>query len=320
LAELTGTVLDIQRLSTEDGPGLRTTVFMKGCGLACTWCHNPESIRFKRQVQWIEVGRCIGCGLCVEACPADGLRLTETGIAIDRDLCEACAACVDVCPTNAMEVKGEYRSPEGLVREVIKDRAFWGKDGGVTFSGGEALMQAEFVVECLKRLRAAGVHTAVDTAGLVPEKAMEGALENADLILYDLKLFDGALHERFTGARNDVVLKHARMAAEYRRAHGAPEIRIRTPIIPGVTDTEENISAIGRFIATYMNDEIFEWELCSFNNLCASKYARLGMKWDFDGVPLMRAQRMEALTEAAKKSGPDPEKILWTGSTRTETQ
>jgi len=311
-----GTILDIQRLSTEDGPGLRTTVFLKGCSLACTWCHNPESIKFSPQIQWIEASRCIGCGLCVEACPIGGLAFTERGVTIDREQCGACGTCVVACPTGALELKGEAWDVDRLVREVCKDRSFFGADGGVTFSGGEALMQADFVAAALKRLRDTGIHTAVDTAGLVPRAALEAVLPLADLILYDLKLIDGALHKRFTGADNALILENAKLLAEYRRENGRPEVWIRTPVIPGATDTHENIRGIGAFLAENLDGCVSRWELCAFNNLCASKYRRLDMEWDFESTEKVEAQTMEALTRTANESGVDPGIVLWTGSTK----
>jgi pyruvate formate lyase activating enzyme len=217
-----------------------------------------------------------------------------------------------------MEVKGQVWELEALLREVMKDRSYFGTDGGVTFSGGEALMQVDFVIAAVKRLKEAGIHTAIDTAGLVPEATMRAVWENVDLILYDLKIFDRGLHERFTAMPNDRILENARLTAQYHREHGSPEIWIRTPIIPGATDNEENITAIGQFIAAHMDDVFARWELCSFNNLCASKYARLGQKWPFENTPLLRKGEMEFLTEVAKKSGADSGKILWTGATRVE--
>jgi len=256
----------------------------------------------------------------VQACPAHGLVAGESGIEIDREKCEACGTCVEVCPTGAMEIKGEVWTIDGLMEEILKDRSYFGEDGGVTFSGGESLMQPDFVIEALKRLRAEGVHTAVDTAGLVSEAAMVGALENADLILYDLKVFERDEHEQHTGAPNDVILKNARLAAEYHAKHGKPAIWIRTPVIPGATDGEENIIAIGKFIAEYMNEDIDRWELCAYNNLCQSKYNRLGAKWQFEDAEKIEEKTMAHLTDVAKSSGADPAKILWTGSTRMEKQ
>lgn len=318
LEKQTGTVLDIQRLSTEDGPGIRTTVFLKGCSLACKWCHNPESIKFSPQVQWIEASRCIECGLCVSACPIEGLVLTEGQIVIDREKCEACGTCVGVCPTAALEIKGEVKDAAGLARELCKDKSFFAKNGGVTFSGGEALMQADFVASTLKLLREEGVHTAVDTAGLVSRSSIEAVLPFADLVLYDIKLVDSGLHKRFTGAENGIILENARFLAEYHREHAAPEIWIRTPIIPGATDFLENISGIGAFIAENMDGCVSRWELCAFNNLCASKYKRLGMEWDYLSAAKIEKQTMDELTEVAKRSGVDPDIVLWTGSTKLD--
>jgi pyruvate formate lyase activating enzyme len=320
MSVMKATILDIQRLSTEDGPGLRTTVFFKGCSLACAWCHNPESIKFLPQIQWIENSRCIGCGLCVQACPRQGLVSGANGIEIDREMCEACGSCVDVCPTGAMEIKGEVWELDDLLEEVLKDISFFRDDGGVTFSGGEALMQADFVIAALKRLREKGIHTAVDTAGLVSEKAMLGAIENADMILFDLKILDREKHIKNTGASNDVILKNARLLADYKRKHGTPSIWIRTPVIPNATDSSDNISSIGKFISEYMSDTIDRWELCAFNNLCFTKYKRLGGKWEFENVEKVEDETMNRLTAVAQKCDIDSDKILWTGTTRMKNE
>ena len=158
------TLFEIQRLSTEDGPGIRTTVFFKGCSLACAWCHNPESISAAPQLHWI-ASRCIGCGTCTEACPEQAVALTPDGLIIDRERCTTCGRCAAECPSTAMEIIGAVWSLDDLVREVLKDRAYFADAGGVTAGGGEPGLQAPFLAAFLEALKAEGIHTAVDTCG-----------------------------------------------------------------------------------------------------------------------------------------------------------
>jgi pyruvate formate lyase activating enzyme len=311
-------ILDIQRLSTEDGPGLRTTVFFKGCTLACLWCHNPESLSFAKQVQWFGT-RCIGCGICMQTCPAEAVILEKDSVSINRDKCDLCLACINSCPTGAMEVKGTLWDLDSLLYEVLKDRAYFNNNGGgITLSGGDPLAQSHFAAKFLSRLKMEGIHTAIDTAGFVPVEAFERVLPYTDLILYDLKLYDEKLHKKFTGAGNKLILENAKFLAGYLRKHGKPQIWIRTPIIPNATDTDENISAIGSFIADELSFTVTKWELCAFNNLCRDKYTRLDMKWDFKKEILLTDDRMEHLTEIARNSGVNPDIVSWSGSVKLE--
>ena len=290
-------------MSTEDGPGLRTTLFVKGCTLACKWCHNPESISPGSHVEWLGV-RCIGCRTCVAVCPQKGIVFNETGVHNAPD-CTACGTCVKECPTEALEMKGIERSPEELFGELIKDRAYWGEDGGVTLSGGEILMQSDEAARLLKLLHDAGVHTAVDTCGFVSRKAIEKVLPYADIFLFDLKLFDPAEHKKFTGQSNEIILENF----EYLTQTGK-RIWVRTPVIPGATDTDENIKGI----ASVVRDRVEKWELCAFNNLCGDKYERLGEKWMFSDASLMTKERMDELVSIAKSAG--AERVVWSGLSR----
>lgn len=286
--------LDIQRMSSEDGPGLRTTIFFKGCSLACAWCHNPESISKKFQVHWI-AARCIGCGTCENVCRNGALSRTPDGIVIDRRLCKGCYQCVSACPALALEGKGHDETPEELCRELIKDRAYFGRDGGVTLSGGEALLQ-DGAVELLRLLKAEGVQTAVDTCGNVFPEQLERALPYTDVLLYDLKIMDSAEHERWTGRGNALILRNLGTAALW--AKGSGRLWIRTPIIPGATDSEENVRAVGERIRAIGGAE--RWELCAFNNLCIDKYKRLGIDWAFKDAPLVSKRHMQQLLAAAQ--------------------
>ena len=286
--------LDIQRMSSEDGPGLRTTIFFKGCSLACAWCHNPESIAKKFQVHWLSA-RCIGCGTCESICPNGALSYTENGVKIDRRLCAGCYACVDACPACALEGKGVDAEPEELCRELVKDRAYFGRDGGVTLSGGEALLQ-DGAVELLRLLKAEGIQTAVDTCGMVFTEQLQAALPYTDVLLYDLKIMNDADHQRWTGRSNAMILRNLGVAALW--AKGTGRLWIRTPIIPGATDSEENIRAIGARIAAIGGAE--RWELCAFNNLCTDKYKRLDIDWTFKDTPLITRRHMEELLAAAQ--------------------
>ena len=299
-------VLDIQRMSTEDGPGLRTTVFFKGCPLSCAWCHNPESISPRSHIEWLGV-RCIGCRTCVSVCPRKGIRLDEQGVHLPED-CAVCGTCADACPTQALEMKGKEIPVDDLFATVMKDRSYWGEGGGVTLSGGEVTLQWKEALPLLRRFKEAGVHTAVDTCGLAKWEVFEALLPVTDLFLYDLKLFDEDLHRRFTGRSNELIIENFRRLCEVSEGT-ATGIWVRTPIIPGATDTEENI----RGIASLVGDRVEKWELCAFNNLCRDKYERLGKTWEFKDCGLMTRARMEELTAVARENGA-PEAV-WSGAT-----
>lgn len=293
-------------MSTEDGPGLRTTVFVKGCPLACTWCHNPESIPVKSHVEWLGV-RCIGCRICQDSCPQHGITMDEKGVHT-ASICDACGTCTRECPTQAMEMKGVDYTVDELYNIVIKDRNFWGEDGGVTLSGGEITLQWEDALEMFKKLKAAGVHTALDTCGFCKQDTLEKLLPYTDIVLYDLKLFDEEEHIKFTEQSNKIILANFEWLVDAAKETGT-RIWVRTPIIPGATDTDHNI----RGLAGIVRDRVERWELCAFNNLCKDKYERLDKTWDFQDAGLITAARMDELLQIAKDNGA-PEAV-WTGAT-----
>jgi len=311
-------LLEIQRMSTEDGPGIRTTIFLKGCTLHCSWCHNPESISPKPQLQWLQ-SNCIGGQLCVAVCPNNALSYIDNQIVIDRNLCKASGICVEECPSGALEIMGREVTVEEVVREVLKDKAYFEKSGGgVTVSGGEPTLQADFVAAFLKRMKENGIHTALDTCGLAPDAAYEKILPYTDLILYDIKEIDNTKHRKFTGSPNEKTLNNLLTISEWMKINGTPKaLWIRTPIIPDATDREENIAGIGKFIVEN-NLHPDRWELCAFNNLCNDKYLRLGTQWAYEKYDLLEADKMNRLTEIAKNSGIDRQTVLWTGSVKTQ--
>lgn len=312
-----GLILDIQRMSTEDGPGLRTTVFFKGCNLRCSWCHNPESISFKRNVLWVET-RCIGCKTCKGVCKNGALGTGDAGLEINRARCISCLACVDVCPAGALEAKGEEWEAGLLVDEVLKDRVFFEKSGGgITLSGGEPLLQPVFLCGFLEKLKARAIHMAIDTAGNVPFDLLVEVLPYTDLILFDLKLIDADRHSLYTGCGNNLILDNAsKLASLIRKGELPVELWIRTPVIPGATADEENIEAIGKFISQELGSAVVRWELCAFNNMCRDKYRRLGENWQFKDTLLNRREDMEKLLDLAAKSGVPTETACWSGPTR----
>jgi pyruvate formate lyase activating enzyme len=308
--EETGTVFNIQRFSIDDGPGIRTTVFMKGCPLRCEWCHNPEGLDGKSQLMWFDV-KCIGARDCLEACPPGALELTEKGMIINREICDACGRCAEVCPTGALEVVGKEYSPTEALSEVIRDEAFYrNSGGGVTVSGGEPTMQPRFVEELLGLCRQSGLHTALDTCGFCGAETLERLVRAADMVLLDLKLMDEAKHRELTGVGLEPVLQSARVISD----HNKP-FWIRTPIIPGATDSEDNIEALAGFISDELSN-VERWDLLAFNNTCGSKYSRLDLKWRFEGAGLVEKTTMESLTDVARKSG--VKAVAWSGVTRRE--
>jgi pyruvate formate lyase activating enzyme len=289
----TGIIFNIQRFSTGDGPGIRTTVFFKGCPLRCAWCHNPEGLSPRPELIWYEA-RCIGARDCLSACPADALTLTSQGMQVDRGRCDACGACAEACPAGALQVVGREWTPEQLLVEVQKDTVFYETSGGgVTLSGGEPLVQADLLLALCRLCREAGLHVALDTCGVAPWECYESLLPLVNLVLYDLKLFDGERHRAATGADNARILENARRVA----AAGVP-LWVRTPVIPGYTADTANIAALGEFIAAEL-PTVERWDLLAYTKLGQSKYRRLDRPYALEGVPLLTQAEMEALHAVA---------------------
>ena len=315
----TGRILHFQRLSTEDGPGIRTTVFFKGCPLHCAWCHNPESISLQSQTQWFAV-RCIGCKTCLEVCPNGCISLSGDSLVFDQTKCVACGKCVEACPSGARELLGRTMTVEETLAELIKDRAFYEKSGGgVTLSGGEPTFQPEFSETLLRGLKDKGISTALDTCGLTSSRILERLLPYTDLVLFDLKLLDPDLHRAFTGVTNQQILENLAYVYSYINNHTHPiELWIRTPLIPGATESDENLSAIGHYLTEHLDGTVSRWELCAFNNLCRDQYSRLGLEWQYAATPLMTAAEVSRCEQIAKKSFNHPERVHASGATRLE--
>jgi pyruvate formate lyase activating enzyme len=320
--DLSGRILHVQRLSTEDGPGIRSTVFLKQCPLSCRWCHNPESISPRSELQWFAV-RCIGCRSCVPACPRGCISFDgggARGVRIDRSRCKGCGRCADECPSNAIELLGRRVSVDALVADLLKDRAYYeASGGGVTLSGGEPLAQPGFSTAVLRALRERGISTAVDTCGFASAEAFGALLPHVDLVLFDLKFLDSGAHVEFTGQANAVILRNLEMVRSAQRANGGrPRLWIRTPLIPGATATGKNLRAIGAWIAGHLDGAVERWELCAFNNLCRDQYLRLGITWAYADTPLMSRDSLDALADEARASGVTPGLVTVTGAAREE--
>lgn len=311
----TGFLFDIYRGTTHDGPGMRSTVFMKGCPLHCAWCHNPEGISPMQSIWW-NANACIGCMTCKKVCSAQAIIADQTGIAVDEEHCGQCGLCVNACPTKAMAFIGEEWDIEKLVKEVEKDIPYYEQTrGGVTVSGGEALMQAEFVAEFFRILHKHNIHTALDTSGFASLSQLDLVLENTDIVLYDLKLMDPTLHEKYTGVSNELILNNAKHIARRIQNHEIHcDMWIRTPLIPDATAFEENIAGISRFIRDNLNDAVSRWEMCAFNNSCINKYGKLHQEWQFHESPLITRSHVDHLLETAKANNPQlAEAIFVTG-------
>jgi len=237
-----GLVFNIQRYSLHDGPGIRATVFLKGCPLSCAWCHNPESRAPAPELRWLQ-SRCMDCGECLAACPE---RHGAPRTAHEAGRCTLCGSCVEACPTGAREIMGRHMSVAEVVDHLLRDRVFMDQShGGVTISGGEPLAQPEFTRQLLDALRAESVHTALDTCGFAPTQVLLAVAAAADLVLYDIKAIDDQVHRRHTGVSNHLILANLETLA---RAHN--NIWVRVPLLPEVNVDAESLAGIARFVAS----------------------------------------------------------------------
>ena len=260
------TIFDIERNSYVDGPGIRTTVFFKGCNLRCAWCHNPESQSPKPQMMFYK-SKCTGCGKCKEKCP----NALET--------CSLCGRCTLYCPHDAREICGKEYTVDEVMREILKDKVFYDNSGGgVTFSGGECMLQIDFLEELLRECKKNNVHTAVDTAGHVPFEWFERILPFTDLFLYDVKCFDSEKHKEFTGVSNELILSNLKRLLE-----SGKNVWIRIPIIPEVNDHEAELVAIKSLLSSYGYPE--KVELLPYHAMGEHKYAAIGKEVKVFSVP-----------------------------------
>ncbi len=314
----TGTIFNIQKFSVHDGPGIRTTVFFKGCPLGCRWCHNPEGQHVAKELVILQ-SRCLGCGTCVAVCPeraiapASGiLRATETAEAVrtaattdaseppkvvtDRKKCTVCGECAAVCPVAAREIAGKEVTSNWVMEQILKDRMFYEQSGGgATFSGGEPLMQPEFLRELLIRCKDEDIGTAVDTSGCAPWEVVEQVAPLTDIFLYDVKMVDPEKHVKYTGTSNKTILDNL---VRLCRIHES--IIARIPIVPGVNDDDKNIQDTGRFLAGL---NIRQVNILPYHNMGSDKYTRLGMAYSMEGTPQPENGAMLRTKEQLEKFG-----------------
>jgi len=263
-----GIIFDIKKYAIDDGPGIRTTVFFKGCPLRCWWCHNPEGQVSEPELMY-KRNRCIGCGECVKNCPRETISSVGQHVSINREHCDLCGKCSQKCPSDALVIIGKEMKVEEIIKEIEKDVLFYDEsEGGVTFSGGEPLMQPSFLNALLEKCREKNIHTAVDTCGYAPYETINKISDNVDLFLYDIKMMDDKKHRKHTGLSNKLILENFKKLTKNGR-----NLLVRFAIIPGVNDNEDNITKTANFM---LSCGIKQINLLPYHRAGIEKYKSLG--------------------------------------------
>ena len=273
---LQGLVFSIDRFVGEDGPGIRTTVFMKGCPLRCRWCHSPQSQGVPTPRLVFHNNRCIGCRTCVDTCPQEAQIVTTSQRSVLWERCDHCGECTKVCPPRGLQMAGEWLTVDQVISTVERDKVYYkNSGGGVTFSGGEPTLQSDFLLACLRRCQEAGIHTAIDTSGFVKWSVLEKLLPYIDLFLYDLKQMDDQLHQEWTGVSNERILENLKGLS----LRDKP-VWIRIPLIPGYNDSEENLQQVAELIKPLKN--VRKVTLLPYNILAGAKYPLIGKTYELE--------------------------------------
>ena len=295
-----GLIFDIKRYAINDGPGIRVTVFLKGCPLSCKWCHNPESMSAKVQKMYNE-SKCIGAQECVKACPNDALTLTSNGIVTDTYLCQLCGKCADVCPTKAIEMSGSLYSVPGIMKIIERETLLMDQSaGGVTFSGGEPLMHSKFLFELLDACGALEIHRTLDTTGFANKQVILDAAKRTDHFLYDLKVMDPEKHEYWTGVRNARILENLILLADI----GA-SITIRIPVVKGVNADPENMETAAKFVAR-LAGEPKPVHLLPYHDIARNKHTKLGTSYNPEGLEVPTQEELERIVFQFSEYGAKP--------------
>lgn len=284
-------IFDIKRYAINDGPGIRVTVFFKGCKLNCEWCHNPESISREKEKMY-SADKCIGSQACIEHCPNEALTLTPEGIVTDTDLCALCGKCAEVCPTKALEMSGIPMTVDEVMTQIKRETLLMDQsEGGVTFSGGEPLLHHKFLIELLDACGDEGIHRCIDTSGFASKKVFEEIVSRSDHFLYDLKLMDDQKHQKYTGVSNKKILENLKILAQKGKA-----MNIRVPLIKGVNDDQENIIEMAKFVAN-LRGKTPVVHILPFHNIAEKKYEKLGAAYDKGTMDEPELERQKEIQE-----------------------
>lgn len=290
-------LFDIKRYAINDGPGIRITIFLKGCPLTCDWCHNPESQSLKVQKMYTH-SKCIACGECVKACEQNACTLTDGGIITDTEACILCGKCAEVCPTKATEMSGKLYSIEEIMTEIEKERVFIEQSGGgVTFSGGEPLMHSDFLIQLLDACKEKNIHTVVDTTGFSKKETLLAVAKKTDHFLFDLKMMDSEKHKKFTGVGNELILENLKLLAD-----SGASISIRIPLIKGVNDDDENTKATIKYLSS-LSGKKRKINILPYHAIAAKKYEKLGGKYDAKNMEVPSDEIQEKIVQLFKENG-----------------